>query len=665
MTTRKPEQRPVSLLARIIAFTIVPLTLLLLLEGGLRLAGLHTEYPLLKTRDESGEMVWELNKNVAGRWFFGKRGNHPELNNTITYKVEKDDSLRRILCLGGSTTAGFPYDNLPTFPTMLRLKLNDYYDNLHFETVNLGISAINSHSVLDIVEETLDLQPDAVVVYMGHNEFYGVFGGASTQSAGASWLVGLMLGLDDFAIVQNLQTLLAGNDERRSRQDRTLMAQMVEEQFIPLDSELYRHTRDAFRDNYTELVDFYIKHGIPVFISTLVSNEADLEPFSSRWKNRDNSTIETMWIAAKAAETLGEFGQADSLYTSLFYLDSSHARVVYKQAQLQLRRGHSARAKELFIRAREMDGMRFRAPLEWNAIIRELSKNNGVALIPMDSIFSHFSIDGIIGRELILEHLHPNWYGYNLMADVITRTLSESNTFGQPKREPKWTQLENYLWYNSTDMEAGNLVNAILTHGFPFNQESFSYDEYKPLVAKPVAKLVYDYLMQGGYWNRLHYDVAQFYIQQGRPDLAKREYAAVSAYLPQLAFAREKMGFLYLNDGDFRNAFAIFRDLVREFPDEPSHKCRLGQAMAMGADFKGAIYFLEQGIAGDVRRGRKLSDDNFYNFKFWLGYAYANNNQLYFAERQITQVLEFNPNNASARDLLIKIKAARKQSKNK
>ena len=49
------------------------------------------------------------------------------------------------------------------------------------EVVNLGITSIASFAVAQVVEDALVLSPDLVVVYTGHNEFYGLYGAGRHQ----------------------------------------------------------------------------------------------------------------------------------------------------------------------------------------------------------------------------------------------------------------------------------------------------------------------------------------------------------------------------------------------------------------------------------------------------------------------------------------------------
>ncbi len=46
----------------------------------------------------------------------------------------------------------------------------------------MGISAINSITLRDIIDDVLEENPDLIIIYTGHNEYYGALGPASNIS---------------------------------------------------------------------------------------------------------------------------------------------------------------------------------------------------------------------------------------------------------------------------------------------------------------------------------------------------------------------------------------------------------------------------------------------------------------------------------------------------
>ena len=73
-----------------------------------------------------------------------------------------------------------------------------------------------------------------------------------------------------------------------------------------------------------------------------------------------------------------------------------------------------------------MDALRFRAPEDINDIIARLCrKYDNAHLVDTRAAFEAASDHGIIGKSLLLEHVHPNLMGYALMADAFYHALQQ------------------------------------------------------------------------------------------------------------------------------------------------------------------------------------------------------------------------------------------------
>ena len=87
----------------------------------------------------------------------------------------------------------------------------------------------------------------------------------------------------------------------------------------------------------------------------------------------------------------------------------------YTEAQQKLKEGKIEEARTLFLKAKELDALRFRAPQEINNIILRLAHQFNLPLIDIDSVFKAASPDGIVGNNLTVDHLHPNIAGYRII----------------------------------------------------------------------------------------------------------------------------------------------------------------------------------------------------------------------------------------------------------
>jgi tetratricopeptide (TPR) repeat protein len=67
----------------------------------------------------------------------------------------------------------------------------------------------------------------------------------------------------------------------------------------------------------------------------------------------------------------------------------------------------------------DRDELRFRAPQAFNDVIRATAESAGATVVDVQSAFAAASSNGIIGAELMLEHVHPNVEGYFQLASAF------------------------------------------------------------------------------------------------------------------------------------------------------------------------------------------------------------------------------------------------------
>ena len=177
---KKEESRLVGSDARI------PLSALGGVELILRSVNYGPDLSLFATEVIGGRAYYIMNPDVKARYF-----TQVEFSPTTSadyFPVEKQEGTFRIFCLGGSTTVGFPYGYAGSFPLHLRERLRRMFPDRNIEVINLGMTATNSFTALDLATELPAYDPDLIVVYDGHNEFYGALGVASRESVGQSRL---------------------------------------------------------------------------------------------------------------------------------------------------------------------------------------------------------------------------------------------------------------------------------------------------------------------------------------------------------------------------------------------------------------------------------------------------------------------------------------------
>src|ERR1700676_3335273 len=202
------------------------------------------------------------------------------------FEKEKDPNTCRIFVLGESTTIGYPYFHNGSFHRWLQYRLMNSFPERKFEIVNLSLTAVNSYTVLGFAKEVVNYEPDAILVYTGHNEYYGVLGVGSTDNIGGNpRIIQMILAIRQYRLVQLLTNfydkLLSVSRKDQKTKAGTRMELMVADQKIPFQSDLYNRGIAQFRSNLDQIFQIFDRRQVPVFVSSLVSNEKDMKPFIS------------------------------------------------------------------------------------------------------------------------------------------------------------------------------------------------------------------------------------------------------------------------------------------------------------------------------------------------------------------------------------------------
>jgi hypothetical protein len=360
---------------RFTAITIaLPLLLLLVIEAGLRIAGYGADYRLfVPVLDHPDYLV--SNVEIGKRYFgSGPFAPTPQLD---FFRARKELGTFRIVFQGESSALGFPYTHGAAPSRMLEQRLQASFPGKNIEVINTALTAVNSYTLLDEANEIIAQHPDAVMIYTGHNEYYGAFGSASSgRFGGGRLLVKSYLAIRRLRLGQLLSNAVARlmSPKQLATDDsapRTVMQLMAGEQTVPFGSPQYRAGLEQFRANIRDLLSRYQSHGIPVFIGTVASNERDQAPFISGLSaGTDSLAWNALYRSAAAALSRGDSSGAQASLESAIAKDSTQAAAFYLLARIRDARGDFVRARVLYREAKDRDELRFRAPEAINDIIR-------------------------------------------------------------------------------------------------------------------------------------------------------------------------------------------------------------------------------------------------------------------------------------------------------
>ena len=247
------------------------------------------------------------------------------------FLLPKPKGLYRILVVGGSTVAGFPYPFELAMPRQLEVVLQQQSPDRQFEVLNAGITAINTHSEVDVVRQGLACEPDLIIVHSGHNEFYGPGGEASTASGFAPRLYPLL------QILRRQRLFQLGESCVYRPPKRHLLETLPADIAIPLDGPVFARARESYEAHLREMVALATQARIPILLTTVPSNLRDQSPMHSL--SRPHLTEQQQREQAerqKAAAhhfSYGEFDEALAVLKTARQFDPTSAILAYREAQ--------------------------------------------------------------------------------------------------------------------------------------------------------------------------------------------------------------------------------------------------------------------------------------------------------------------------------------------
>ena len=405
---------------------MLPFGVLLLAEGVLRVVGLGGAPPLFRRAGpiETGTVMradfdWP-------RQFFFRSGGGAVQRHESAFIHPKPEGTVRIAIAGASFAQGWPHGRPRTAAAVLERTLQSAWPGVEVEVLNLGIPAIASFPVVCMVREALGCEPDLVIVCTGHNEFYGAYGVASLHAGTSPRIMRLSHRARGLAVVQALGRVgrRKGRDPDEERQ--VLVERMAAVDAIGPDDALRRRAEHNLGAHLREIVRRCDRSGVPLVLCTLPSNERDiypigtdnLPPVAEPDRDRFNQLLDRARgeIVGDPQSALDTLTQAERLWADHAALQHALARAY----ELCERHGAAAAA---YRKARDLDPMPWRAPSRLNDVIREVARENGVALADVDAAFRDESVNEVVGWDLMTDHVHPSVRGQALVAHVWTQTV--------------------------------------------------------------------------------------------------------------------------------------------------------------------------------------------------------------------------------------------------
>lgn len=600
-----------------LVLVLIPIVFIVLLEVLLRTINYGLDFKQFAAVSEYHSDKFYPNPDLPYKYFYNIKSAPSVLPDG--FDIVKKENAFRVFVLGGSSAAGWPYVPNASFSRQLKRKLELYYPNNTIEVINCGISAINSYTLRDFVPGILKQKPDLILIYAGHNEYYGALGAGSSVSFGNSrFLVNTYLWLRDFRTVQFVQNTLSSvyglftdtaTDENDKQDGETLMSRMIGESLITLNSDIFNAGISQFEGNLDDILSWFKEAGIPVIIGNLTCNLKDQKPLVS---------VKTDDLPA--------------------------ADEIYNEAQKKLTEGNLEKAKELFLYAKELDALRFRAPQKINDVIKNLADKYNDSFVNIDSVFKSHSPNGIVGYNLTVDHLHPNIDGYRLIGNEYFKMMQNKNllpngTNANLSESKADSILVADFPFTKLDSTLAQMSIIILTGQYPFvpkgtpNYKMINYTE-KDIVDSVAARVMNKEIK----WESAHAFLSDYYYKKGEYAKCFREIEVVIAERPYFDIPYKDIISKLVDSGFLDEAKVFLTKLHKMKPDYFSYKW-LGQILLKQNHNKEALSYLAEAV-----KFKEADSQTYYN----LAGAYYLTGDINSAVSAAQKSVSLNPQNKIA-----------------
>jgi len=329
--------------------------------------------------------------------------------------VEKPRNTFRIFVLGESAAMGDP-DPAFAFSRYLELLLQQRFPGVDFQVVNTASVAINSHVLLPIAKSLSTQKTDLFIIYSGNNEVVGPYGPGTTLTGTESSLA--FARTDIFVRSTRIGQFLTR--AAAPRKQWTGMEMFLDNQ-IPADTPALQQAYRNYSTNLRDTIRVAGKAGAGVLVSTVVTNLADCAPFGSQHRAgisvRDLQSWNKTVQLGQAAEAAGNLSEALAQYRLALGIDDQYAELEFRIARCLTLLTRHAEAKPHYFRARDLDTLRFRADSQINEINRTANRFSYPAqVVDSEAVLSAASPRGVVGDEMVYEHVHLTPHGNYLLA---------------------------------------------------------------------------------------------------------------------------------------------------------------------------------------------------------------------------------------------------------
>ncbi len=350
-----------------------------------------------------------------------------------SFAAKKPPRTTRIFIVGGSTAMGFPMESAFGPASLIKIGLDAADPGVGHEIVNAGGFAYAACEILEVVEEALDHEPDAIIVMTGHNEFL--------ERRFTTWDAEGVGAAEKILAMTRTYRLLRGlfRWSRGTLGKEKVYPHVVTERERQL-------VAKSFEKDLTRIAQACGEKGVVMILAALPSNSFDYRPHGpSRVPWDEARTIDAELIKASGPE-LDEVGEGIERLKARYGND---AWLSFEAGSFYMKMdgiGEAARdedyyslARTSFLRARDRDPMPVRATSDLIRALRRVAERKGVFLADAEKSFqTERDKDHGAEERLFFDHCHPSPEGEVILIKSLIGAMGES---GLADLKPGWDKI--------------------------------------------------------------------------------------------------------------------------------------------------------------------------------------------------------------------------------
>jgi|GEM_PF-2949731 len=600
----------------------------------LRISGFGVSYEIFSERAFNDKTYLSINKQ-AGQKYFTSRV-QPQISSDMFLR-EKPDNGYRVFVLGGSTSAGYPWEYNFSFSNILKEHLIVYKPENFVEMINLSMPALNSYAVLDIFRQLPAHKPDLVIIYTGHNEFYG---GMGAGTGGTSvFLKRSFLFLRNFRLFQlyekGIEKLRSVRSEKRLSQgserhgeraedNQTLMHRLSANNFISPESSVRKAVQRQYRKNLRRLFRIAKDNQIELLVMSPVSNIMNYPPFQS-YENTENGLSSRKYRKALNFYQNSKNDSALVLLSQILQSNPDHSGSHYLTGRILYESGKHSEAEIYFKTARNLDILPFRMPDDLGEILLSESKKFNVPVFDTErnlglNLYEDYT-------EMFCDHLHFSIKG--LM--TLGATLAED----QLKRPVNLIGDMNH--FTRLDTLLGEIRLNVLLNSWPFTEKYAT--EYTGFIATNDYDRIVMRVWKGDLtWEEGHVLAAILLEEEENPAKAAREYMALYHLMPYNEAPLVEAARIYSTLEQWKTVRILSEKALSIYFDP---RALLYYIQSQAAERRyGKILGLLEEYAEEIQKSNPIMQGRFYYFEAWV---YANRNEFSKALERLDKALKLIP----------------------